>query len=1059
MNSTNKHRIDAASHLDRTRLNDSDIYTDVVPACRERVGRSSSRLRNLSIYRVALHLQLLRFLPAKKRRTWAVPVGLTLVLAISVLSFLEIISPWLQAHTLADIARSLQFSLAEGPSSAIHYPHTGPYDYRLGYASLPRFTSRLEASGYKIAEQARDSNAYMLLTGLGLYPVYRETNQAGLQILDGAGQPIYTVHYPARIYSNASEIPPLLVNTLLFIENRDLLDVSHPYLNPAVEWGRLSRALMQYSVHQVDHDVPRIGGSTLATQLEKIRHSPRGKTHSVGEKFWQMASASLRAYRNGPQTLTARRDLLCDYINSIPLAALPNQGEVTGLGDGLWVWYGADFATVNRLLEAPEKSLGGKSRSQRALAYRETLSLLLAMRAPYYYLVQNPKSLSRQTERYLRALRAGGIISAQLDDLAMRQRTPLRPQIRARETGDFVANKVPDLIRAQLLPLLGLNDVETLDHLDLTVRTTVDSMVENNVTQFLRQLTDPGKVEGLQQHQLLDRGDPSLLIYAVTLYEREKGANVLRVQADNYDEPLSINNGTKLQLGSTAKLRTLIEYLQIVERLHQQYAALSAEQLKEVSVQPQDSLTQWAVQYLSSAPSRSLESMLEAALDRQYSASPHEGFFTAGGLHYFNNFEPSDNDQILTVSQAFQQSVNLVFIRLMRDIERYYVLAPGGAGRPEDMGPQLRQSYLSRFADEEGKLFLGRFYEQFRGHTPDQVLSMLLQGISLTPLRLAVIYRSVRPQAKLGEFSVFMSSHLTSELLRQQDLKNFYEKYGADKFNLADRGYLSHTHPLKLWLVGYLEQHPRATLSDIFRASAQQRQEVYWWLFRSRDRAAQDVRIKSVVEEQAFQEIWRDWRAVGYPFESLVPSYATAVGVSGDTPSALAGLMGIILNDGVRQPTITIRGLHFARATPVETVFVRQIQPSQRVLSPEIARIVRMQLIGVVENGTGRRVHGGLTLADGTVLPIGGKTGTGDNRFKVFDKSRSLVDSRAVNRTATFVFMIGDRFFGTVIAFMPGKASANYGFTSALAVQVLKDLEPWLKPLLQRTEGGSRRQG
>jgi hypothetical protein len=58
-----------------------------------------------------------------------------------------------------------------------------------------------------------------------------------------------------------------------------------------------------------------------------------------------------------------------------------------------------------------------------------------------------------------------------------------------------------------------------------------------------------------------------------------------------------------------------------------------------------------------------------------------------------------------------------------------------------------------------------------------------------------------------------------------------------------------------------------------------------------------------------------------------------------------------------------------------------------------------------------------------------------------------------VNRTATFVFMIGDRFYGTVTAFVPGKTSANYNFTSALTVQVFKDLEPLLLPLIQRVEG------
>ena len=34
----------------------------------------------------------------------------------------------------------------------------------------------------------------------------------------------------------------------------------------------------------------------------------------------------------------------------------------------------------------------------------------------------------------------------------------------------------------------------------------------------------------------------------------------------------------------------------------------------------------------------SLEDLLNQALDRRYSASPGEYFFTGGGLHYFNNF-------------------------------------------------------------------------------------------------------------------------------------------------------------------------------------------------------------------------------------------------------------------------------------------------------------------------------------------------------------------------------------------------------------------------------------
>ena len=58
------------------------------------------------------------------------------------------------------------------------------------------------------------------------------------------------------------------------------------------------------------------------------------------------------------------------------------------------------------------------------------------------------------------------------------------------------------------------------------------------------------------------------------------------------------------------------------------------------------------------------------------------------------------------------------------------------------------------------------------------------------------------------------------------------------------------------------------------------------------------------------------------------------------------------------------------------------------------------------------------------------------------------LQSRVVDRTATFVFFLGDRFFGTITAYVPGAVAANYHFTSALVVQLLKALAPQLQPLL-----------
>jgi len=91
-------------------------------------------------------------------------------------------------------------------------------------------------------------------------------------------------------------------------------------------------------------------------------------------------------------------------------------------------------------------------------------------------------------------------------------------------------------------------------------------------------------------------------------------------------------------------------------------------------------------------------------------------------------------------------------------------------------------------------------------------------------------------------------------------------------------------------------------------------------------------------------------------------------------------------------------------------------------------------------------------MPDGRIIPVGGKTGTGDNRLESFSANGRVIGDKAVSRTATFVFMIGDRFYGTLVAYVPGSKAASYKFTSALAVQIFKDLAPQLKPLIARDD-------
>ena len=116
----------------------------------------------------------------------------------------------------------------------------------------------------------------------------------------------------------------------------------------------------------------------------------------------------------------------------------------------------------------------------------------------------------------------------------------------------------------------------------------------------------------------------------------------------------------------------------------------------------------------------------------------------------------------------------------------------------------------------------------------------------------------------------------------------------------------------------------------------------------------------------------------------------------------------------------------------------------------EVASTVRRALANVVAEGTGVRFRGAYHDPKGGPLVVGGKTGTGDNRIDSYRNGRQLSSSRVVDRTATFVFFLGDRYYGTITAYVSGAAAARYKFTSALAVQLLKSMTPQLQPLIDK---------
>jgi hypothetical protein len=363
-----------------------------------------------------------------------------------------------------------------------------------------------------------------------------------------------------------------------------------------------------------------------------------------------------------------------------------------------------------------------------------------------------------------------------------------------------------------------------------------------------------------------------------------------------------------------------------------------------------------------------------------------------------------------------------------------------------------RETYLRRFTDKEAMTFLRRFHRELAHLDADQVLADVTRRIKPTKHRLAALFRFVRPSASMADFVTYLEAQEVTRRFSADAMKKLFASYDPESFSFEDQAFLVRLHPLHLWLARELQTQRFPRVRDAWAASDEAKTAAAAWLFKTRRKGAQDMRIKEILEEDAFRLIHKRWARLGYPFPSLVPSYATSIGSSADRPDALATLVGIILNDGILKPATRIKALHFAASTPFETRFERRPGTTVRVMADEIADVVRASMIDIVENGTARRLNGSFDRGRDYKVAIGAKTGTGDHRKKTFDRQGNLVSSEVMNRTATVMFFIGDRLFGNLTIFVAGSEAENYSFTSSLPAQLLKALAPALEPLTKDGE-------
>jgi membrane peptidoglycan carboxypeptidase len=965
-----------------------------------------------------------------------------ILLLVAVPLIYELRTSAISSRIISNYARKLSFGMGTGPSPRIIFPKRGPFDIRAGYTLIPDFERRLQAKGYKITEQVRFSPELERAAKWGILPPYAEPTSTKLTIHGNNGQSLFQAPVMEYYFNSFEDIPPLVVKSLLLIENRELDAPADYRANPVIDWDRLAKAAIFYAGHKLGLPLQVEGGSTLATQMEKYQHSSDGRTDSILAKLRQMTDASLKVYQNGPDTSEERRDIVLNYLNSIPLAAAPKYGEIHGIGNGLSAWFDIGIQDVQKAFSLPDDN------PEKARAFKHTLALLCSVKAPGYYLVQNHTALEARANFFAQLLANIQVISHDFAKQAESIPISFTTHPPKYSLPSFAERKAVNEIRSKLTSLLGVRGFYELDRLHLDVESTVHPELQRSVAELFEKLRDPQFIDasGLRSKHLLAEGDPAKVIYGMMLFEKTPLGNLLRVATDNLNAPFDINTGMKMQLGSTAKLRTLANYLTIVADIYDRFSSMDAAELDQQAKSARDPITRWALETLHTASKPDPDAFLQKALDRKYSANPSETFFTGGGIHTFHNFEKAENGQSYNIREATAHSVNLVYVRLMRDLVRYYEarLPYDTNSVLSDIQHPLRHKMLQEIADEENRRFLSQAYQSFEKREPDAVVAELLGSKAKSPRHLAILFYAWHPGAGEQTLAQWIEKYLGP--ITPETIRSLTKAYGNPRLNLADYGYLLDINPLRLWCAGKLASEPKTTLVQLVEASGEARQITSAWLFKTSNRAAQDLRLRIRFEKDAFAQMTPVWKRLGFPFGSLVPSFATAIGSSGDRPEALAQLMGILLNDGVSRPTIRMSRLRFASKTPYETVMEPAESEGVRVMPAAVARAILPVLAQVVQAGTAARLSGALKIDD-RKLVVGGKTGSGDNRSDSVGRHGQILSSRPIDRTAVFVFYIEDRYFGVITVFVPGKEADNYGFTSTLPVAILKILAPNMEKL------------
>jgi membrane peptidoglycan carboxypeptidase len=436
--------------------------------------------------------------------------------------------------------------------------------------------------------------------------------------------------------------------------------------------------------------------------------------------------------------------------------------------------------------------------------------------------------------------------------------------------------------------------------------------------------------------------------------------------------------------------------------------------------------------YIKKYPQATMQEIMNWAMSRRISANPDKKFLTGESWHQFHNYQKSDDKKNPNLWQMTTQSINLSFVRLMKDVVDYYIDQAGYdkiAILINTKNPVRKQIINDAVKKEE------IFY---------------LNGLNYFVERIQDAYSDVQlaDGKMLSDKEIINSARIIVKQISMPDGKKFNDDSYAQSYKKQQKKYQRLaswfkriTYYEKTWLLTRVRLQQDGYSDWLADEETRIVQQTSQWL------RTNQFWIKNTLythmERQAFAKgVTPAWKKLGYPF-NVSPSYAVVLGSSGDTPMSLVELAGTLLNNGVHEKNISaIERIIWAPGSEFEMPFKIEHQ-YERIIPEAVSLVARKSMEGVLQRGTA--IFASRHPLMKSVASAGAKTGTGDNRY----------NNTPINRSAAVlsIFDTGEGKAKYAICITMSVTEGDierYTFTSKVPVRILSRIADHLSPVIAK---------